>query len=434
MTRFLSLLTLSLLTLGSLYGQKKDLRYNLNDDGSQYIKATFLNQTWVRWTQNNPGTLVGGYLEDNTFDIGLRRTRIQLFGKISDRVFVYTQFGTNNLSYIGERKQGLFFHDAIGEIELAKGKLSVGTGLTGWVGFLRYSSPSIGSLLTMDAPLYQQATNDVSDQFVRKYSIYAKGKLGKLDYRVALSKPMSISASSVQSAVIGPNSLFSNEPANLQTQGYFKYEFLDSESNLTPYNTGSYLGSKNVFNIGAGFIYQKDAMWHTENNGADIVRENLALFGVDVFYDRVLDASKNTAITAYAAISSNDYGKNYVRNLGVMNPANGGGSSFNGSGNSFPINGTGTLSYFQLGYLLKNNLLGEMGTLQPYVASQIASLDLLNDTMTMYEFGMNWLIKGHATKVSLNYQSRPVFNFNNTNDLVSTNRRGMTVLQLHVAI
>ena len=77
---------------------------------------------------------------------------------------------------------------------------------------------------------------------------------------------MSISASSVQSAVIGPNSLFSNEPANLQTQGYFKYEFLDSESNLTPYNTGSYLGSKNVFNIGAGFIYQKDAMWHTENN------------------------------------------------------------------------------------------------------------------------------------------------------------------------
>ena len=71
----------------------------------------------------------------------------------------------------------------------------------------------------MDAPLYQQATNDVSDQFVRKYSIYAKGKLGKLDYRVALSKPMSISASSVQSAVIGPNSLFSNEPANLQTQG-----------------------------------------------------------------------------------------------------------------------------------------------------------------------------------------------------------------------
>ncbi|WPZ10160.1 hypothetical protein [Roseivirga spongicola] len=434
MTRFLSLLTVSLLTLGSLYGQKKDLRYNLNDDGSQYIKATFLNQTWVRWTQNNPGTLVDGYLEDNTFDIGLRRTRIQLFGKISDRVFVYTQFGTNNLSYIGERKQGLFFHDAIGEIELAKGKLSVGTGLTGWVGFLRYSSPSIGSLLTMDAPLYQQATNDVSDQFVRKYSIYAKGKLGKLDYRIALSKPMSILASSVQSAIIGPNSLFSNEPANLQTQGYFKYEFLDSESNLTPYNTGSYLGSKNVFNIGAGFIFQKDAMWHTENNGADIVRENLALFGVDVFYDRVLDASKNTAITAYAAISSNDYGKNYVRNLGVMNPANGGGSSFNGSGNSFPINGTGTLSYFQLGYLLKNNLLGEMGTLQPYVASQIASLDLLNDTMTMYEFGMNWLIKGHATKVSLNYQSRPVFNFNNTNDLVSTDRRGMTVLQLQVSI
>lgn len=434
MYRILTVLSLVLISISSVQAQNKDLRFNLNDDGSQYIKATFLNQTWVRWTQNNPGSTVDGYLEDNTFDIGLRRTRIQLFGKISDRVFFYTQFGQNNLSFIGARKQGLFFHDALGEIELAKDKLSIGAGLSGWVGFLRYSSPSIGSILTMDAPLYQQSTNDISDQFVRKYSIYAKGKLGKLDYRLGLSKPMSIPRSTVQGTTIGPNSLFSSEPANLQSQAYVKYEFLDSESNLTPYTTGSYLGSKNVFNIGAGFIFQKDAMWHTEDNGTTIVRENLALFGVDVFYDRVIDPATKTALTAYAAISSNNYGKNYVRNLGVMNPTNGGGTSFNGAGNAFPINGTGTLSYFQVGYLMKDQLLGSMGTLQPYVATQLASLELLDDTMTMYEFGLNWLIKGHGTKLSLNYQSRPVFNQNNTNELVSVDRKGMTVLQLQISI
>lgn len=429
---FLSLFFISI-SLSSV-AQDKELRFKLNEDGSQYVKATFLNQTWVRWTQNNPGTLVDGFLEDNTFDIGLRRTRIQLFGKISDKVFFYTQLGQNNLSWIGTRKQGIFIHDALGELELSKDKLSLGAGLTTWVGHLRYSSPSIGSLLTMDAPLYQQSTADVSDQFLRKYSVYVKGKLGKFDYRLALAKPMSIAQTDVQNTTIGPNSLFSIEQPNLQTQGYFKYEFLDAESNLTPFNAGTYLGKKNVFNIGAGFIFQKDAMWHTENNGATVVRENLALFGIDVFYDKVIDPAKNTALTAYAAISSNDYGKNYVRNLGVMNPTSGGGTSFNGSGNSFPINGTGTLSYFQIGYLMKSDLLGNMGTLQPYVASQIADLDLLSDTMTMYEFGVNWLINGHDAKISLNHQSRPVFNLNNANELVSTDRKGMTVIQLQVGI
>ena len=427
-----TLFLLSIISSG-LLAQNRDLRIKLNEDGSQYVKATFLNQTWIRWTQNNPGSLVDGFAEDNTFDIGLRRTRIQLFGKISDKVFFYTQLGQNNLSWIGARKQGIFFHDAIGELELAKDKLSIGAGLTGWVGFLRYSSPAIGSILSMDAPLYQQSTNDINDQFVRKYSIYAKGKMGKLDYRFGLSKPMSISQSTVHGTTISPNSLFAPNPPSLQTQGYFKYEFLDSESNLTPYNTGSYLGKKNVFNIGAGFIFQKDAMWHTTDNGTNIIRENMALYGVDVYYDRVVNPSTQTALTAYMAISSNDYGKNYVRNLGVMNPTNGGGTSFNGAGNSFPINGTGTLTYWQIGYLLKNNLLGDWGTLQPYGALQTASLNLLDDTMMMYEVGFNWLIKGQATKVSINYQSRPVFE-NNNNEWVSTDRKGMTVIQLQVSI
>ena len=67
----------------------------------------------------------------------------------------------------------------------------------------------------MDAPLYQQSTNDISDQFVRKYSVYAKGKLGKLDYRFGLAKPLSIPQSNVQGTIIGPNSLFSSEPPKL---------------------------------------------------------------------------------------------------------------------------------------------------------------------------------------------------------------------------
>ena len=416
--------------------KSKELKISLNESGDHFVKATFLNQIWVRNTFNNPGTLVDGYPEAQTFDIGLRRTRIQLFGQLSDQVFFYTQFGTNNLTYLGERKQGLFFHDAIGELKVWEEHLSVGTGITGWTGLSRYASPSVGSVLSLDAPLYQQATNDATDQFLRKYSIYAKGKFGSLDYRVALTKPMSIANSTVQGIVPLESALFSAEPPSLQYHGYFMYQFLDKESNLTPYNVGSYQGKKQVFNLGAGFIFQDDAMWHTENNGNDIVHSDLALFSIDVFYDRPLDASKGTAITAYGVFNSSDYGKNYVRNLGVMNPTNGTNDrgSFNGPGNNFPMMGTGKTFYGQVGYLMERGLLGNLGTFQPFVTAQVSKFDLLNDTMQMYEYGLNWLIDGNHTKISIQYQSRPVFNPDFKGDLVETERKGMMVMQFQISI
>lgn len=432
---FMSLATSILCGIG-IVSQNKELKFKLNDDGSHFVKATFLNQVWVRYNQNNPGTTINGYSENETFDIGLRRTRIQLLGQLSDKVFFYTQFGTNNLSYNGARKQGLFFHDALGEIKIHDEHLSIGTGLTGWSGLSRYASPSIGSILSLDAPLYQQATNDISDQFIRKFSVYAKGKLGKVDYRLAITKPMSVAKSSVQGTGISSNSLFSPEPPKPQFQGYVMYQFLDKESNLTPYNKGSYLGQKNVFNIGGGFIYQQNAMWHSENYGADTVHSNLELFAVDVFYDHVINTEKKNAITAYASFSSNNYGKNYIRNVGVMNPANGVNSSgtLNGAGDALPLIGTGTTAYTQVGFIFRKDLLGDKGTIQPYTAMQYSNFDFLKDPMVMYEGGVNWIIDGHRTKVSIHYQSRPVFEMNGSGDYVNTKRKGMFVTQLQISI
>ena len=77
------------------------LRINLSDDGRHYLRFTFLNQVWIRYTDANPGTLVNGFAQDEIFDIGLRRTRIQFFGKLSPRVYFYTQMGINNfLSFL----------------------------------------------------------------------------------------------------------------------------------------------------------------------------------------------------------------------------------------------------------------------------------------------------------------------------------------------
>lgn len=411
------------------------IKINLSDDGKEYLRFVFLNQTWLRYTDANPGTTVNGYAQDQIFDIGLRRTRIQFFGQISPRVFFYTQFGINNFSSNSKQYQGAFFHDAVSEFRVHDKMLSIGAGLTGWSGLSRYASPSTGSILSLDAPLYQQTTNGVNDQFLRKLSLYAKGKLGKLDYRLALTKPMAIQNAVATVNPLSINSDFALTPSKLQSQGYVMYQFFDQEDNLLPYTTGTYLGKKKILNLGAGFIYQPQAMWNL-NSTNDTAFSNMLLLGADVFLDLPLNKEKGNALTSYLAFNYFDLGPNYVRNVGVMNPATGVNSSgtFNGSGNGFPAVGTGSTIYFQIGYLMKKELIGK-STFQFYGATQISDFERSIDYMLMYEFGFNWLTNGtHNSKVSLNYQDRPVFNSDVLGNLSQTTRKGMFVLQYQVMI
>ena len=413
----------------------KELRYNFSEDGEQYVKATFLAQIWGRYTENNPGTTLYGFEEPTSYDMGLRRVRMQVYGQLTDRVFFYTQFGQNNLSSSGARKQGIFFHDALGEFKVYKNAISIGAGLTAWTGASRYSSPAIGGILSLDAPLYQQYTADISDQFLRKLSIYAKGKIGKLDYRLALSDPMAIPVSTAQpGSGINAAASFSAEPPKAQVHGYFMYQFMDQEDNTTPYNPGTYLGKKTIFNIGFGFISQADAMWHLEN--MDTVRSNLNIISTDVFFEKPLNSDKRNAITAYAAFTLSDYGKNYLRNVGVMNPATGNsdGAIVNSPGNAFPMGGTGNTIYAQAGYLFRKDLLKDLGTIQLFGAVQQSDFDALEEAMIMYELGANWLIAGNNAKLSLAYQSRPVFEIDAVGDSEVASRKGMVVMQLQVGI
>ena len=118
---FVRMVYLVMFTITGGYAQQQNgLRFALNESGSHYFQFTFLNQTWLRFNQNNPGSLgslVEGESQKNTFDIGLRRTRIQMFRKITDRAFLYFQFGQNNFNAQynsnGNRKIAAFFHDAL---------------------------------------------------------------------------------------------------------------------------------------------------------------------------------------------------------------------------------------------------------------------------------------------------------------------------------
>lgn len=362
-------------------------------------------QAWARLMEYNPGSTVFGYKKDKGADIGIRRIRLNLTGTPTDKITYYVQASLNNFNSISDRKLGLFISDVNADYKVYKNHLDIGMGLSAWSGLTRFSSPSTVTFLGIDGPLFLQTTNDVTDQFFRKLSIYAKGKIDRFDYRIALAQPMAIHKSSYFTA-INENSNFSARPAKLQTNAYFQYQFKDIESNTTAYTTGTYLGKKKVFNIGAGFIYQPKAMWQL-NAAHDTLENNLMQLAVDVFYDAPI-GKKGEAISVYACAVHSDFGTNYYRNTAVMNPTNGVVSTnLNGSGNGYPAVGTGDCGYVQVGYKLKDNLL-KTAMLMPYASIQYDKLQRFTDPVVFYDLGINLLLNGHNSKVTMAYQNRPL--------------------------
>lgn len=228
---------------------------------------------------------------------------------------------------------------------------------------------------------------------------------------------------------------FSTRAPKLQSNGYFMFQFLDKETTLLPYMAGSYLGKKRIFNIGSGFTYQPDAMWYRKSVGGDTISTALQQFGADVFLDYYLNKDKQNAVTFYAAYLDYDFGPNYVRNAGAMNVANGttGTASFNGAGNAYPLIGTGSVIYAQGAYLFKKDLLKTHGTLQPYFNFTYAQYQRLKDPMMVYSLGFNWLLAGNASKISLEYQDRPVYKAKTNGDIVQSTRRGCVIMQYQVS-
>ncbi|HZY80050.1 MAG TPA: hypothetical protein VFE50_11040, partial [Cyclobacteriaceae bacterium] len=397
-----------------------ELRLNLNEDGSHYIKATFLNQVWFRFNQSNAGTTSLGDPKDQTFDIGLRRTRMQLYGELTDHVGFYFQFGQNNFNWLagqnstnsGNRKFQAFFHDALAEYRVKKKSdiLYLGGGLTIVNGLSRFSQPSISTIMSMDVPVFLQATVDQTDEFSRKLSVYARGQVGKLDYRIALSDPFPVTSNGNIAPPIGQNATFAYNHHNKQYQGFFMWNIFDKEPHTTPYTAGTYLGKRKVLNLEAGVMTQKDATW--TGDATNQTYHDMTLWSVAVFYDAPVNTEKGTALNAYAGYFSTDYGPGYLRYNGQMNPATGSsivGAPAQSFGNGWPMFGTGNVIYAQAGYLLRKDLLGENGTLMPYVTVQSANYDRLDKQMTVFSAGTNWLIKGHNSKLTLDYQMRPTY-------------------------
>lgn len=420
----------------------KGLQFKLNESGSQYLKMNVWLQQWFREIENNPGTAVNEEPQNWTLDAGIRRMRIQLYGQMSPRFLLMIQMGMNNQSFTtgggtgtgaggAGKKPPFFFHDAYGQFNVFHEKnpetkkdnlfsLAIGTGLHSWNGVSRLTNASTISLLTADAPIFNWPTVEIADQFTRQFGVFAKGYIHKLAYRVSINKPFMTSLT----PTIGGPAVDNNKGNQVSYNGYFAWQFKDREELNNAFYAGSYYGKKKVFNIGTGFLYNPRGTM-TQPVKGQFETHTISTLGLDVFYDApVGNPKKEMAFTLYSVWYRYNFGLDYLRFTGVMNPGTKdpsytGTQALEGVGNGRVFLGTGNIWYTQTAFLLPK--FSNRFRLQPYVSYTYKDMRALNQAGQYYNLGTNFLFDGNRAKVSVEYGSRPLYT---TTDRKIFTRRG----------
>ena len=417
-------------------GRAKKLQVSLNEDGTLYFRFAMWLQVWTRAIQNNPGTTILGKQDAWYGDVGLRRARFLAFGKIAPRTFMMMHIGINNQTFRNARKPQVYFHDAWVEFEASKkGRFSLGAGLLYWNGISRMTNASTITFMSLDSPIFTWPTIERSDQFARQLGLYAKGKLGLFDYRVAVVRPFT----NYDPLTANPTTNIGNYNTAANTwgySGYFQFQFLDIESNVLPYTVGTYIGAKKVFNWGLGGHAQPIGISYLADaaDPTSIRKRALFIASSDLFLDIPFAGEHGGAATWYGAYYYTDFGPNNLRNIGIMNPADGGTGTNGlpqaggGGGNAYTMLGTGHSGYSELGFLLPGTV-GESIQFQPYVNTQLSKWQAYQDIMAHVGVGLNMFIHRHNAKVTLEYRNRPIFD---ATGQVANRKGNSIVLQMHL--
>lgn len=421
------------------------LKIKFNEAGDKYLQFGIWNQTWFRYIENNPGTMVNELPSENVYDAGIRRMRISTTVQLSKRFKLFFQVGMNNQTFISGggtangadgkgKKAKIFFHDAYNEFvvipKTENFSLSVGTGLHSWNGVSRLTNASSNKMLTADLPIYNFPTIEMSDQMSRQFGIFVHGEYKRLAYRFNVNKPFATDIKPTAATIAVDN----NQKGNLATAGYIFYQFKDKEAITSSFLPGTYLGEKKIFNVGAGF-YSNAEGTTTLNPDSSLSYHNISVFGVDVFTEfPVGDPSKKMSASLYSVFYDYNFGPNYIRTTGIMNPGTvdagfTGNRVAEGAGNARFSMGTGSIWHTQAGFLLPK--FSDKIRIQPYVVYALKDLEALNQTGHYYDIGTNFLILDHNAKISLQYSSRPLYD---PESLKVTQRAGEILASVQISL
>lgn len=359
------------------------LKVKFDEEGKKYLRIISWAQVQANYSDDVPD-------DTNNLSFNLRRARVLMFSQINEKFLILTHFGLNSLNSNTMNPVGkgdgaqLFFHDVWAQYNLSKDH-SVGGGLHYFNGISRLNNQSTLNFMTLDNNRQSWSTLGLTDQFARHLGVFAKGKFGKFQYRVAINDAITNGLDARDpdnggAAVYGGKRLLGSKDAGKAYAGYFEYNFLDQESNFLPFKVGSYLGGKKIFNVGAGFFMHPNGSVVADSSGT-LSGEDVSIFAIDAFYDAPL-GDDGSAITAYATYQSNDYGKDY----------------------QYSAYGTGSMIYGHVGYVFAGDK--SKTRFQPYIAYASNSYDALDDNRNVFSVGANAYMSGHNSKLTLEYKNQ----------------------------
>lgn len=358
-------------------------KFDFDEEGDKYIRMMTYGHFW--W-QDNEG-------HNSNDGISIRRMGILMYAEINDRFKLVSHFGlsTLNASNIYPNKDGggpnIELVDLYGEFKVIP-ELYVGIGKHYVNGISRLNSLSTLNILTVDVNRSSWSTTGLSDQGVRHLGVFARGSLGKFQYRLAVNAPQVNTADGDKNTEILPGQEKYLGRALLDKgkyayAGYFDYQFLDKESDFLPFRVGTYLGTQEVFNIGAGFFYHPEGIAH--QTGHNLEGKDVWHAAGDVFYDAPI-GENGAALTTYGSYQYSKMGENYL----------------NGR-----INGNGSQVYVQGGYLIpkKSETHIFKNRLQPYLAYSYRDFKGLKKVAQEFQASVNWYVDGQNAKITCQYQN-----------------------------
>ncbi len=407
---------------GNSLPEKKEVA---KEQKEELINISGSMQFWLRYTDLNPGSQLFNRERSSATDLTIRRYRLKFSGRANDNLRYTLEFGNNDLTAFNAAGSSPHLLDAYVDYQFSK-SLAIGAGKQSWAGPARYSAPSTTQALAYDIDFIAAPFVNVYDDILRRMGVYARGARGGLDYRIVAAKPAFYGNRSTKT--IGRDAGFSNREPDFQLSGYIKYQFLEHESQLSPYSPGTYMGKKNILNIGAGALHQPNTTWQL--NGNDTVYNTARSLAADLFFEKKM--AQNRGLTLYLAWVNHRMGRNFMRYMGANNPSTAAspGEYVNGKGNNAPIVGTGHIWYIQAAYIRPADRENQT-QLQPYASMEYSRFQALNGPAVICNAGFHYYMNGHRSKLTFGYQNRPVFK--QVEYLVQeASRKNMLVLQYQI--
>ncbi|MEA1867308.1 MAG: selenite/tellurite reduction operon porin ExtI [Thermodesulfobacteriota bacterium] len=233
-----------------------------------------------------------------------------------------------------------------------------------------YGTTSTKCMLTTDLPFLQGGVrgNIFYAQKVGRddgVTIWGNPLDGLLQYRFMVSE-------GVEGKKTDNNKIvYDNPDDNLRFVGRVAVNLLEPETGW--FNKGTYLGKKKVLSLGFGYDAQNDL---TLNGHED---EDNRVWTTDVFFDYPLGEGAITAEAAYIDIQNCTQTHNFSELAAGDDAEN---------------------WYIQAGYLLPGRV--GPGRLQPYMRYEAVYVADKDDT-DFISGGLNYFVKGHNAKISLDY-------------------------------